>query len=255
MTMRSNMNTTSSGPAPASASSFDRRYLILLLLAVAGGSVDAIIILGFNVLTAAQTGNTILLATSVAQGHFETGLQAAISVIGYVVGAAVGEFVISRGHGAVSWAAQVDWGLVVEFILLSLLLACWQLAGHNPPLWAASLLVGIAAVAMGIQSSDVLRLHIGPTTTYITGTLTTFAIKVVSRSHLFEAAPPKTSDAQDRKAVVLWSSKSPFIFGVDWLFYAGGACASAILFLRVHQAALALPIIVVFAAIVAGSSR
>jgi uncharacterized membrane protein YoaK (UPF0700 family) len=249
------MNTRSPGPAPASASSFDRRYLIVLLLDVAGGSVDAIMILGFNVLTAAQTGNTILLAASVAQGHFQTSLQAAISVIGYVVGAAVGELVISRGHGAVSWAAQVDWGLVVEFIVLSLLFACWLLAGHNPPLRTASVLVGLAAVAMGIQSSDILRRHIGPTTTYITGTLTTFAMKAVSGSHLLGAAPLKTSDARDRDPAVLWSSKSLFIFGVDWLVYAGGACAGAILFLRVHEAACVLPMIVVFAAIIAGSSR
>ncbi len=33
-----------------------------LLLAIAGGSVDAVMILGFRVLKAAQTGNTILLA-------------------------------------------------------------------------------------------------------------------------------------------------------------------------------------------------
>jgi uncharacterized membrane protein YoaK (UPF0700 family) len=45
------------------------------------------------------------------------------------------------------------------------------------------------------------------------------------------------------------------IYGVDWLVYAGGACVSALLFLRVREAALALPMAAIVAAIIAGVSR
>jgi uncharacterized membrane protein YoaK (UPF0700 family) len=71
-----------------------RELLVVLLLAVAGASVDAVVILGFGVLTAAQTGNTILLAAHLAQGQFASGLSSAVSVLGYMIGAAVGELVI-----------------------------------------------------------------------------------------------------------------------------------------------------------------
>lgn len=42
------------------------------------------------------------------------------------------------------------------------------------------------------------------------------------------------------------------IYGLDWLIYAGGALASALLFLRVHETALVLPIAAVVTAAVAG---
>ncbi|MFY8217364.1 MAG: DUF1275 family protein [Chthoniobacterales bacterium] len=52
------------------------RELMVVLLTIAGGSVDAIGIIGFNVLTAAQTGNTILLAVAIAQGKIALGVSA-----------------------------------------------------------------------------------------------------------------------------------------------------------------------------------
>ena len=247
------MNTTSSIPAPVSGSSFDRRALIVLLLSVAGGSVDAVIIMGFHVLTAAQTGNTILLAVSLAQGRFMDGLYSAISVLGYVVGAAIGQSVIDRRSDSVSRRARFDWALLLELIALSMLLGSWRFAGHNPAAGMAAVLIGLAAVAMGIQSADALRLHVGPKTTYVTGTLTTFATKAVSGLHKPERAPV-VPESQDPTAV-LWSNKGPLIYGVDWLLYAGGACLGGLLFLRLHETALALPIIAIFAAMIAGVSR
>ena len=104
------MTTMPTGAAPASAYSFARQDLIVLLLSLAGGSVDAAMILGFNVLTAAQTGNTILLAVSLAQGRFATGFYAAVSVIGYMAGAGVGELVIVRRRDSASRLSSVWMG-------------------------------------------------------------------------------------------------------------------------------------------------
>lgn len=132
------MSTTSIGAALATPSPA-RRDLMMLLLSVAGGSVDAVIILGFNVLTAAQTGNTILLATC------------------------------SRS-------------------------------------------VAIAAIAMGVQSAIVLRLHVGPTTTYVTGTLTSFATKIVRGLYIIKApdapVPWRCVSARMTGSVRLWARLS-----------------------------------------------
>jgi uncharacterized membrane protein YoaK (UPF0700 family) len=228
---------------------------MILLLSVAGGSVDAVIILGFNVLTAAQTGNTILLAVSLAQGRFSTGFYAAVSAFAYMVGAALGELVVSKRRGSASWLSPVGWGLVAELIALGSLLGSWRLAGPSPALGTTAVPVAIAAIAMGVQSAVVLRLHVGPTTTYVTGTLTSLATKIVRGLYIIKKAPAATTYAQDANSAILWSSKGPVIYGVDWLVYAGGACVSALLFLRVREAALALPMAAIVAAIIAGVSR
>jgi uncharacterized membrane protein YoaK (UPF0700 family) len=245
------MTTAPTGAAPASPDSFARQDLIVLLLSLAGGCVDAVMILGFNVLTAAQTGNTILLAVSLAQGRFATGFYAAVSVIGYMAGAGVGELVIVRRRDSASWLSPVGWGLVVELVALCGLLVCWRLAGRNPPVGMSAGLVAFAAVAMGIQSAAVLRLHVGPTTTYVTGTLTTFMTETIRRLPLVETAPARAPETQDPGPSIL-SPNGPVLYGVVWLVYAGGAGVSGLLFLRVREAALALPIVAIVAAIAAG---
>ncbi len=215
---------------------------MVLLLSVAGGSVDAAIILGFNVLTAAQTGNTILLAVSLVQGRFAIGFFAAVSVVGYMAGAAAGELVIIRRRDSISWLSPINCALVVELAVLGCLLLFWRLAGHNPTTGTSAVLVAFTAVAMGIQSAVALRLHVGPATTYVTGTLTTFMIETIRWLHLVETAPASAPEVR----------KGPVIYGVGWLVYAGGACIGGLLFLRLREAALALPMIAILAAILAG---
>lgn len=109
--------------AAPSAPSLARRDLMILLLAVAGAGMDAMVILRFGVLTAAQTGNTILLAVHLAQGEFASGLSSAVSVVGYIIGAAVGELVIVRRRDSVPWPSAVVWTLVIELVPLGCLLS------------------------------------------------------------------------------------------------------------------------------------
>jgi len=58
---------------------------MILVLAVAGGSVDGVLIPAFNVLTGAQTGNTVLLGVALAQGRLATALGSMVSVVWYVI--------------------------------------------------------------------------------------------------------------------------------------------------------------------------
>ena len=71
---------------------------------------------------------------------------------------------------------------------LGSLLISWHLAGPHPDARMSAILGALAAVAMGLQSAAVLRLHAGPATTYVTGTLTTFATEAIRRLHLVKAA-------------------------------------------------------------------
>lgn len=226
-----------------------RRDLMILLLAVAGGSVDALIIQGFGVLTAAQTGNTILLAVAIAQNNLVMGLSALFSVAGYMAGAAIGEIVIVRQHDSGSKLFRVSRTLIAELVPLSCLLVCWLLAKPKLAFGTITILVALAAIAMGIQSAAVLRLHFGPTTTYVTGTLTTFATETIRWLNLIEKEPILPPLRHHQKSGLLFSGQSPWMYGITWIVYLAGAVVGGIFFLLVAGLALILPITAIIAVI------
>jgi uncharacterized membrane protein YoaK (UPF0700 family) len=106
-------------------------------------------------------------------------------------------------------------------------------------------------MAMGIQSAAVLRLHAGPTTTYVTGTLTTFTTKLIQWLHLLETAPTSSPARRDLNAGSLFSPGGAGIYGATWIVYALGAVIGALFYLRVGGFALVLPLTAIVAAVVA----
>ena len=170
------------------------------------------------------------------------GSYAAVSVIAYMIGSAVGELVI-LGRRPRPRFSPVSWALLAELVPICGLLACWHVAGRNPSAGTIALLVALAATAMGVQSTVAMHIHAGPTTTYVTGTLTTFATETVR--WLQTKVAPHSAARQEHPT----PKHGPAIYGIDWLVYAGGALASGSLFLRVGEIALVLPIAAVMAAI------
>jgi uncharacterized membrane protein YoaK (UPF0700 family) len=205
----------------------------ILLLAIVGGGVDAVIMLGFGVLTAAQTGNTILLAVALSQHHFATGLSSAVSIGSYIAGTALGELLIDMRREPLSRTPRVRAALVVELAAVLGLFALWQATASNPSTRTSLPLIVLAAVAMGIQSATVLRLHAGPATTYVTGTLTTFTVDVIRWPHLVETSTGEST---------AFTGHRPWIYGVTWLVYLGGATSTGLLYVSVGPMALLLPV-------------
>jgi uncharacterized membrane protein YoaK (UPF0700 family) len=198
-----------------------------LLLTLIGGSVDAMVILGFNVLTAAQTGNTVLLAVAIARGDLVTGASAATSVAAFVVGCLIGECVIGCGRGPQARERGILPVLLLELLLLATLLLLW----HNSSLVAADehslLVVAVAASAMGLQGAAVLHAR-GPGTTYMTGMLATFSTGLAG---WISSLPGAGSTAA-----------FPWRNGLGWLIYLAGAILCGTLFLRFGAMALLFPI-------------
>jgi uncharacterized membrane protein YoaK (UPF0700 family) len=214
-----------------------RLGLTILLLSLAGGTVDAAVLLGFRVLTAGQTGNTVLLAVALARHEFAVGLASAISVLGYVGGVAAGEVIIVA-CGPRRTSTPVRGALLAELAPLTASFVAWRfLAG--PPY----LVVALAAIGMGMQSAAVLRLHAGPATTYITGNLTICAVRAVQWLHLVSAE----NTAPIRKSA---SSIGALVYGGTWGAYLGGAIVGGALFLRVGALALVVALIEVVGAII-----
>jgi len=217
-------------PDPCAGSARGR---LVLLLAFGAAGVDAVVILGFSVLTAAQTGNTILLATALARGDFATGLSSALSVAAYVAGAALGEWVLVRCAPRQEGLAAGK-VLVLEILLLAAALLVWRMSGQAPPQGIGLTIVALAALAMGLQSAAIRGIHAKASTTYITGVLTSFTTDLVEW-----LLPPRGAS---RFGEANKPRESPWWNGVVWVIYLAGAVLNGILFLRIGELALIVPL-------------
>jgi uncharacterized membrane protein YoaK (UPF0700 family) len=103
---------------------------------------------------------------------------------------------------------------------------------------------------MGIQSAVVLDLpNEKPTTTYITGMVTTFVTRLIQFLRFIEASPETSKQRHEMAAMSL---AGPWIYGLTWLVYLAGAIAGSLLFSSVGDIALALPIVSLTAVILLG---
>jgi uncharacterized membrane protein YoaK (UPF0700 family) len=165
------------------------RDRLVVLLAVVSGATDAT---GFLALGGAfasvMTGNMVLVGVAVGSGDGSLVGVLLFAIGGYVAGAAIGAGVAgSPQEGDPLWPRTVTRALLVELVLFVVFAVAWWVQGARPDgSWAAALL-GLTAVALGIQSSAIQRFGVpGLSTTYLTGTLTTIVIRLVGRQ------PPNT---------------------------------------------------------------
>jgi uncharacterized membrane protein YoaK (UPF0700 family) len=145
------------------------RDIRLLILSVSAGSADGWSYLGLgHAFVANMTGNTVLLGIAVFQKQGDL-LHPAISLAGYAVGVLLGSLINARVKPGMLWTRTISWTLLLEALVLITAEAGW--ATHAVSL---HLLLGIIALAIGLQSGAMVGLKIpGVVTTYITGTWTT----------------------------------------------------------------------------------
>lgn len=162
---------------------------LVVVLAVASGAADA---LGFLALgsafTSVMTGNMVLFGVATAHGDVSGMLLTAVAIGAFVAGAALGTRIAgSPAQGDPVWPASVTWALAVELVLFAGVGLAWWVLGSEPPASAYLPLLGVAAAALGLQSSAIQRFGVsGLSTTYLTGTLTTVVIRLTS-GHGFRA--------------------------------------------------------------------
>jgi uncharacterized membrane protein YoaK (UPF0700 family) len=153
----------------------DIRDVLAVVLALVTGATDAI---GFTrlggVFTSVMTGNMVLLGVSAGEHDASLALHAGVAFAGYALGTLLGARVAGKAAPQQSvWPRPVTAALLVELAVFAIFAVWWELAGGHPSGAATYVLIGSNAVALGIQSSAVLRFGIsGLSTTYLTGTLT-----------------------------------------------------------------------------------
>lgn len=238
------------GP-PARAESHKTPSAILMLLAAAAGCVDAVSFLGLGqVLTAAMTGNTVLLGIALGQVEMQAALRSATALLGFFTGVLVGASIVEPGSGRIGSPA-ITVALALELVVLAGLGLVWHLFEHASWIEGRLPLIAAAGLAMGIQSAIAQRLGVaGVATTYVTGTLTTLGSRLTGwlRRH-----GPRCDRVEPSPSLPAWV----------WLAYGLGAAyaastrlwwpplvmppavAGAVRDLRWPSPALALPIVIV----------
>ncbi|NUR61828.1 MAG: DUF1275 domain-containing protein [Catenulispora sp.] len=162
------------------------RDRLVVALAFVTGATDAIgfVSLG-GVFTSVMTGNMVLLGMGVGRGKLalleHTGVALAAFITGTILGARVAQ---APQPNDPIWPRRLTLALLAEFALFLAAALCWWTVGSHPHGTIQSLLLATDALALGLQSSAVLRLNVsGLSTTYLTGTLTTLIQSRTTKRH------------------------------------------------------------------------
>lgn len=163
------------------------RDFIVSSLTFAAGFIDALsfLILG-GVFASFMSGNTLTLGLRIGTGDFPLALNSMAAILGYIGGVALGANI---GYPTLIsdkiWPQAVTKILTVEFLMIIVFTSLGLIEGHFSSN-VVYILVLLVSISMGLQSAAVRVLGIsGVSTTYVTGTWTTFIINLVTirRSH------------------------------------------------------------------------
>lgn len=151
-----------------------RALVLAVLLTIASGGLDAISFtrLG-SVFSSVVTGNLVLLGLSVGERDGTLAMYVAVAFGAFVVGGLAGSRLVGTvpDDGPV-WPPRVTVALGVELVPLAGFVAGWLACGGEPSGGVRLGLLGLVAVALGVQSGAVRTVRIdGLSTTYLTGTL------------------------------------------------------------------------------------
>jgi uncharacterized membrane protein YoaK (UPF0700 family) len=150
------------------------RNRLLLLLTFSSGAVDAICFLALGkVFTAFMTGNFVFLGLRIGGAPGPHLSSVLIAMGAFAAGVLLATRLVARTRGAGVWPRRVTLVLGLSVIAHLAFLALWLTVGGRPSLSSANSLLGISALAMGLQTAAVFSLGLqGVFTTAATATFT-----------------------------------------------------------------------------------
>jgi uncharacterized membrane protein YoaK (UPF0700 family) len=163
-----------------------RRHRLLLLLAFTSGAIDAVGLVALGgVFTSVMTGNMIFLGAGLATGNHGSALRAFMAICAFMAGALLGARIAGSPRTADPWwPRHVSVALGVELLVLLGFSVAWWVSDSEPGTRVQLALLIADAIALGIQSSAVVRFGIrGLSTTYMTGTLTSVMSALAAGRH------------------------------------------------------------------------
>jgi uncharacterized membrane protein YoaK (UPF0700 family) len=163
------------------------RDVLTIALTLVTGATDAVAFLRLgSVFTSVMTGNMVLLGIAVGRGDLGALEHTGLAVLAFILGTVAGARIAGRPRADDPvWPRPISRALCVELAIFTAVAICWW-AGHSHPAGVLqSVELGASALALGIQSSAILRLNVsGLSTTYLTGTLTTLVQTVTTTRRL-----------------------------------------------------------------------
>ena len=169
---------------PADATLERRRHRAVALLALNSGATDALGFLGLGgAFTSVMTGNMVLTGVGAATADVQLTVLAVGAIVSFCVGCALGAKIAGPPRsGDHVWPPGVTIALTVQLAITAAFAAGWWITAAAPDESAALAFLGLNALGLGIQSSAVQRFGVpGLSTTYLTGTLTTFVVNIALR--------------------------------------------------------------------------
>jgi uncharacterized membrane protein YoaK (UPF0700 family) len=150
------------------------RDLLLNALTVSSGAVDAISFVALGkVFTAFMTGNIAFLGLRVARAISAPGIVAILtSMVAFAAGVYISTRIVKPSEASGIWSPRVTAALGLSLIPHAVFPVLWLSTNGRPSVDAAHVLLGLWALAMGMQSAAVRRLHVdGVFTTAATATI------------------------------------------------------------------------------------
>jgi uncharacterized membrane protein YoaK (UPF0700 family) len=187
------------GPGPEAARRDQRDAAVITALAVvltlATGATDVASFTRLGgVFASVMTGNLVLLGLAIGRsGALAT--HAVVAFAGYSAGVAAGARLIRVVQATGLPHRALHAVLFAEFVLLAGFAAGWELTGGAPSGGSQLVLLAVASAAMGTQSTAACGLGSQVSTTYLTGTLTSFVAAWVT--------PGRRARMQSREVLVL----------------------------------------------------
>lgn len=210
------------------------RDLLLMGLTASSGAVDAISFLALGkVFTAFMTGNIVFLGLGIARAGGPDVLRVIGALLAFAAGVFVSIEIVKATKGSSVWPRRVSLSLGVAFLSQAGFLAGWAATSGRPSQGAGDLLVGLSALAMGLQSGAVMSLG-------VTGVFTTAATATVIVLMSDAASSSRAATEMRRLAGVLAA-----------LF--AGATAGGLLLVHARTAAPVLPLVLTAVVISAAS--
>jgi uncharacterized membrane protein YoaK (UPF0700 family) len=150
------------------------RNVAAMVLAAASGATDAIGYLTMgHVFTSAMTGNLVLLGISLAHRNGQRVGRVLVSLACFMVGTALGARIArSPEPDDPVWPSAITRALAIEAVIFVAYAAWWWTMGHHHGVVAKATLLGLGAIALGIQSASMQRFGPGLNTTFLSGSLT-----------------------------------------------------------------------------------
>ena len=150
---------------PAQPHERGRLGLLIALLTLVAAWIDMLsyLLLG-RVFASFMTGNLLFLGLGVVQGNSGLLIRALVAVLTFLVGVAFGAFCLQRApqqQSGRAWHHTFARYLLMEWLLLLVYAMLWEATSHlSQQAEMQILLLGVAALGMGIQGALIMALQI-----------------------------------------------------------------------------------------------